>query len=122
MEVVFDEFIFVEWLRIISTFMCFIYVMISLVVFGKSFFSFYSFCFQFIRIFIFIVGSFLNEEQQLLDVERKKFDIKTDLETETATETAPETALETALETAPETALDTASETDDDVFEDWVLL
>ena len=118
MEVVFDEFIFVEWLRIISTFMCFIYVMISLVVFGKSFFSFYSFCFQLMRISIFIVGSFLNEEQQLLDIERKKFDIKTDLATETATETAPETA----LETAPETALDTASETDDDAFEDWVLL
>ena len=45
MEVVFDEYIFVEWFRIISTFMLFVYIMISLDVFGKSFYSFYSFLF-----------------------------------------------------------------------------
>ena len=36
MEVVFDEYIFVEWFRIISTSMLYIYLMISLDVFGRS--------------------------------------------------------------------------------------
>ena len=44
MEVVFDEFIFLQWFRIISTF-----------IFGY-----------------WIAGSFLNEEEKLLDVEREK--------------------------------------------------
>ena len=72
MEVMmFDEYIFVEWFRIISTFLCCIYVIISLDVFGKL------------------------KKLRLKTVPETALDTAS----ETAPETTPKTAIETAPET-----------------------